>query len=85
MVLARFVPHFQQQLLHLAAGLRVERAKRLVHQNDRRAQGQRARNRNPLLHTPGKRLRIGVLEAAQSDILHQLRHRLLAFLFAEPH
>src|ERR1700733_499816 len=32
-----FVPTFQQELLHLAAGLRIECAKRLVHQDDRRA------------------------------------------------
>src|SRR5580704_540347 len=64
-----FVPYFQQQLLHFAAGLRVERPERFVHQDNGGTKRQGACNGNALLHAPGERLRIGVFKAAKSNIL----------------
>src|SRR5580692_6641206 len=65
-----FVPHFEQEQLHLAASLSIESSKGLVHENDRRSQSQCARDRNTLLHSSRERLRIGVLKSAEADILN---------------
>ena len=44
------VAHPQHEVLEVAAGLRVDRGERLVHQQDRRLVGERARDRDALLH-----------------------------------
>ena len=65
--LAAEVPEPQQVLLQLHAGLRVERAERLVHQDDRRIVDQRADQRGALAHAAGQLMRIVVLEAGEAD------------------
>ena len=42
--------HLQDQILEVAAGLGVDRRKRLVHQEDLRLVGEGACDRDPLLH-----------------------------------
>ena len=54
------------------AGVRIERAERLVHQQDARAVGQRARDRDALLHAAGQLLGIEVLVARE---MHQRDQR----------
>src|SRR5579883_1464310 len=54
-----------QLLLHLDPGLRVERAERLVHQQNLGVDDVGARDRDPLLHAAGKLVGIGVLVAAE--------------------
>ena len=46
----RLPPQLDQQLLHVQARRRIERAERLVHQDDPRRQDQRARDRDALAH-----------------------------------
>src|SRR5258708_26988096 len=77
------VPDLQQQLLHVAASLRVEGAERLVHQDHGRPQGQCAGNRNALLHAARERVGIGFFEACQTDVLNELGHRLVALGLAD--
>ena len=62
-VLRCVLPDAEQQLLHQLAGLVVERAERLVHQQHARVVGQRARQRDALLHAARQLLRVVVLEA----------------------
>src|SRR4030088_2647465 len=57
----------QQQLLHLQAGLRIERAERLVHQEELGLHQQAARDTDALLHAAGELVGIVVLEAAEAD------------------
>ena len=49
------------------AGLRIERAERLVHQDHRRIVGQRADQRGALAHAAGEFVRIMILEPAKAD------------------
>ena len=65
--LAEALPQLAQFLLHDLAGLRVERAERLVHQQDRRLAGQHARDGDALLHAAGQPVRKSVFEAAELD------------------
>ena len=60
-------PDFQQMRLHLGTRLRVERAERLVHQQNARLIGERAHDRHALLHAAGQLMRIGVGEFLQTD------------------
>jgi hypothetical protein len=60
-------PDLHQLVLHHAAVLRVERAERLVHQQDLRLDRQRAGDRGPLLHPAGQAARIVALEPVQAD------------------
>jgi hypothetical protein len=78
-----FIPHFQQELLHFTARLRIESAEGLVHQDDCRAKGQRPGDRNALLHSARERFRIGVLKTAEADILNQSRHRKIEAVIQE--
>src|SRR3989344_118254 len=66
--LALGLPDAQQQLLHEHAGLVVERAEGLVHQQDLGVVGQRARNGGALLHAARQLLWKMLLEAAQADL-----------------
>ena len=65
--LAAEIPEPEQVLLQVQAGLRIERAERLVHQDDRRIVGERADQRGPLAHAAGQLMRIVVLEAGEAD------------------
>ena len=46
--------------------MRIQRAERLVHQQDRRIEAECARQSHALAHALGQRLRIGVFEALQA-------------------
>src|SRR5579883_2089198 len=65
--LARMLPDAQQLHLHQAAGLRVERAEGLVHQQDARIDGERAGDCRALLHAARELRGIAVLEPAETD------------------
>ena len=69
------LPDAEQQLLHQRAGLVVERAERLVEQQDLGIVGERARDRGALLHAAGELLGTVVLEAAQADPVDATRRR----------
>ena len=73
--LRRALPDAQQLALHQPAGLRVERAERLVHQQDLGIEGERARDRGALLHAAGKLRGVAVLEAVQADQLDEIAAR----------
>ena len=65
--LAPEVPKPEQVVLQLHARLRVERAERLVHQDDRRIVDERADEGGALAHAAGELVRIVVLEAGKAD------------------
>src|SRR6185312_1268487 len=69
----------EQLLMHERARLRVERPERLVHQQDRRLDRQRARDGDALLHAARELRRETVLEALEVDEVDQLLRALLAF------
>src|SRR5215470_14086763 len=71
-------PDAEQLVLHQAAGLRIERAERLVHEQDRRIEGERARDRGALLHAARELGWIAVLEALEADELNEGLRALLA-------
>src|SRR5215468_5867706 len=75
------IPDLEQKLLHFTAGLSVESAKRLVHQDHRGSQGQRARDGDALLHSSGKRLGIHACEFREPHGLEQVADCLLALVF----
>src|SRR2546426_3057741 len=58
------LPDAQKLPLQEAPGERVERAERLVHEDDRGLRGERARDRHPLLHPAGK-----LVDAALGEVL----------------
>jgi hypothetical protein len=64
--------HPQDEILEVSARLRVDGGERLVHQQDRRLVGERAGDRDTLLHAPGELPRIVVDEARQPDRLERL-------------
>ena len=66
-------PDFEEMRLHAAARLRVERAERLVHQENARLIGERAHDGDALLHAAGKLVRIGVGEFLEADELQPLQ------------
>ena len=66
--LALALPDAEQQFLHQRAGLVVERAERLVEQQDLGIVGERARDRGALLHAAGELLGKVIVEAAQADL-----------------
>ena len=65
-------PDAQQLVLHLDAGDLVERAERLVHQQDLRILRERARDRDALLHAAGELGRIPVAVAGEPDERQEL-------------
>ena len=69
------LPDLEQQLLHQHAGLRVEAAERLVHQQHLRLHDEHARDPDALAHAAGELRRIAGLEAAQPHLLEDLRAR----------
>ena len=66
----------EQQVLHLHAGQFVERAERLVHQQQRRPRHQRAAERDALLHAAGELMRPAVGEGREADQIEQLQRAL---------
>src|SRR6266545_52622 len=83
--LRRALPDAEQLGLHEGAGLGIERAERLVHQQDFRVEGERAGKRGALAHAAGKLRRIAVLEAGQPDQIDERLRPLLALVAREPH
>ena len=71
MVLAVSDPDAEQQFLHVAAGLGVEGAEGLVHEDDAGAERQRAGDGHALLHAAGERIGVGLLEPGQAGLLDQ--------------
>ena len=71
-VIAELLAHAQHEVLEVAARLRVDRRERLVHQQDRRLVGERARDRDALLHAAGQLPRVVVDEARQPDGLDRV-------------
>ena len=63
-------PH--QLVLHPLAGDLVERAERLVHQQQPRALGERPGDRDPLLHAAGELVGVALGEVGEADQLEQL-------------
>ena len=78
--LTRFFPDGEQFALHQAAGLSVERAERLVHQQRAGIESERTGDRGTLLHAAGKLGRVALLETRQSHQIDEgLRSRLPLF------
>ena len=73
--LALALPDAEQHFLHQRAGLVVERAERLVEQQDRRIVGERARDRGALLHAAGELLGIVMRERRQARRARASRRR----------
>ena len=87
--LAVTLPDRQQIVLQARARMGVERAEWFVHQQDARLVGERARDRDPLLHAAGELLGIEVLVAGEmhhgEELAHaRLRLRLRDALLFEP-
>ena len=78
--LARLAPDVGEQPLHVVARQRIKRRERLVHQQHSRIVGERARDRDALLHSAGQVMRIGVGELLKLDQLELLVRDLLALL-----
>jgi hypothetical protein len=78
--LAIALPDAEQELLHQRAGLVVERAERLVEEENRRIVGKRPGDRGALLHAARQLLGIVVLETGKPDAVHPFKHHLLAHL-----
>ncbi len=53
--------------MHAQPGEGIERAERLVHQQQRRARHHRAGERGPVLHPSGQLMREGVAELIKTD------------------
>ncbi len=74
------LPQAQQHRVHVDLGVRVERAERLVHEQDPRLDDERAHQRNALAHATRKCGRIGILEALEAGLRDAIRHAACAFL-----
>ena len=64
--LAVGVPEIEQQIAHDLPGLGVERAERLIHQEDLRIADQNLRQADALALTAGQHVRIAVGERAEA-------------------
>jgi hypothetical protein len=73
------LPDAQHLGVHPLAGHLVQRAKRLVHQQQRRGEGERAGNRHALLHPAGQLVRVALGELGEA---HQVEHLLRALCLA---
>ena len=78
--LGRGAPDAQQLALHERAGLRVERAEGLVHQQNAGVDGERARDGGALLHAARQLRGIVVLESMQPDEIDELAGARLALV-----
>ena len=72
-------PQLQQFVLHDLPRLRVKCAEWFIHQQDARANAQRARNADALLHSPGKLTGTVVCKLRQSHQRHRVARSLAAF------
>ena len=72
---ARIGPQLEQLVLHPAPRERIERGERLVHQQHVRLHRQRPRDGDALFHAAGQRVRIGIRELGEVDLL-DVAHRL---------
>ena len=61
------LPDAKQKFLHQLAGLMIECAERLIHEQHARPIGERSRQRSALLHAARQLLRVVVLESIQPD------------------
>ena len=68
-------------LAELDAHLRVKGRERLVEQEDARLDGQRACERDALLHSAGELMRIALARIPESDELEEFAHPLASFCF----
>ena len=71
-LLPRTVPHVDEQFLHLLARQAVERAERLVHEQDGGVGGERAGDADALAHAARQFVWGGVSEVLQTDQAQQL-------------
>ncbi len=71
-------PEVHQHILELQFRLRIERAEGLVHEEHRAAEAKRAGQRAALAHAVRERLRIGIAEGAEADLLEKLARVRLA-------
>ena len=71
------LPQIEQQLVHLVAGDRVERAERLVHQQQLGVIDQRPADRDALAHPARQLVRLFVGEAMQPDAIEQRVRRVV--------
>src|SRR5256885_7052414 len=71
--LARPAPDVEEPLAHEHARLLVEGAERLVHQEDLRVDGERAADRDALLHAPGELAGVLLREALEAERREELR------------
>ena len=78
--LAVLRPYPQQFQVHLLAGQRVERAERLVHQDQLGVVDQGAGDRRALLHAAGQLVGVFVLRALEPDHVQQFQPALAARL-----
>ena len=62
-------PDVEKQIVHFEPGEFIERAERLVHQQNGRLMNDRTAQRYPLLHAAGQLPRIGLLKTTQADEL----------------
>ncbi|MNE89638.1 hypothetical protein D3C80_1870700 [compost metagenome] len=76
-------PNGQQQFLHLFAGKCIQRAKRLIQQQQARIGSQRTGNPYPLAHAAGELPDKVLFIAGQSDALQHLLCHLTSLLFAD--
>ena len=76
-------PDAEQLALHVPPRLRVERAERLVHQQQRRVHDHRAAYSESLPHSDGQLVRIVVGERREAHAL-EVRHRARAALVRAP-
>ena len=79
-LLAGARPDVDEQLLHLLARHAVERAERLVHQQDGGVGSERAGDADALAHAAGQFVRRGVGEVLQADQAQKLERALAALL-----
>src|SRR5213593_1026761 len=71
--LARPAPDVEEPLAHEHARLLVEGAERLVHQEDLRVDGERAADRDALLHAPGELTWVLLREALEAERAEERR------------
>src|SRR5690606_34141628 len=72
-------PQVEQQLAHDGACLRIERAERLVHQQDLGIEDEDLRQADALALTAGELVRVSVQKGAQADAAQPIRSTLPGF------
>ena len=76
-------PDREKILLQLLARLRIERAERLVHEDENGLAHQRARDADALLHAAGQLMRIVLGESGKPDQLDEVARELAALAGAD--